>query len=328
MFLKLKKVLKSSLGSWIILMLVMLAVVFFLSGITDRGHFERVKKDGRLHVLFFDVGQGDSELLVMPDGTDVLIDGGPDGGIAELLGRSLPPSDRTIEMVILTHPHADHLAGLLEVLKRYKVLKILATRVGNKGYIYNEWNSQIKENNIPVDYAEAGEEFAYGGAVLKVLSPDKKFERSVSPVLQGADSDVNDTSVILRLDFGAKSFLFMGDAGTEIEKRLLEDRKDVDVDILKTGHHGSKYSSGYEFIKKVSPSDAVISSGAGNSYGHPSYKTLRVLGLEGSHIWRTDTVGTVFAVSDGRTLDIRAEREPRPSCEGKPFVLRFILQCE
>lgn len=326
MFLELKKFFKSRRGSWTVLAALMLVTVFFLSGVSDRGYAGAVKKDGKLHVLFFDVGQGDSALLVMPDGADVLIDGGPDGGIAELLGRSLPPSDRTIEMVVLTHPHADHLSGLLEVVKRYKVLKILTTRAENEGYIYGEWLRQIKEKNISVAYAEAGEEFAYGGAVLKVLSPDERMERSVKPAARG-DGDINDTSVVLKLVFGSKSFLFMGDAGMEIEKYLLK-TEDIDVDVLKAGHHGSKYSGSYDFIKRASPEHAVISSGAGNSYGHPSFRALRTLGLAGARVWRTDTVGTVFAESDGRTLGISAERRQRASCQGKIFVLRFILQCE
>lgn len=307
---------------------IMLATVFFLSGLTDSGYSASLKKDGKVHVLFFDVGQGDSELLIMPDGTDVLIDGGPDRRITELLGRSLPPSDRTIEVIILTHPHADHLVGLLEVIKHYKVLKIFMTRVENRGYVYNEWLRQIEEFNIPVVYVKAGDEFVYGGAVLKVLSPDESLERSFKPASGGADSDINDTSIILKLVFGEKSFLFMGDAGTEIEKHLLETKEDIDVDILKAGHHGSKYSSSYEFLKKVLPSHTVISSGAGNSYGHPGYKTLRALGLVGSRVWRTDMVGTVFAVSDGKTLEVWAENEPRSSCGKKLFMLRFILRCK
>lgn len=320
------KFLKSKAGSWTILFLFMVFIVFAAGAALKPFKLPAVKGDGKLHIIFFDVGQGDSELIVMPDGADVLIDGGPDGKISELLGETLPPYDRNIELIILTHPHADHLSGLVDVLKHYKADKIMMTGVKTGSYTQEEWLRQIKSLGIPVIFPNKGDRFEYGGAELEVLSPDKAYLNSVR-ASGGGDSEINDTSIVLSLTYGNDSALLMGDAGEEIEKHILP-LLSPGVDILKVGHHGSKYSSGADFIKKVSPQYAVISSGADNKYGHPSYKAIRNLQRSGSFILRTYTEGTVYAESGGNGFFVKTENSSRLSCENMFFVLRLFLRCK
>lgn len=321
-----RKFFQSKISSWAILSLFMIFIVFVAGAAQRPFSTSAVKADGKLHVIFFDVGQGDSELIVMPDGSDILIDGGPDGKVSELLGETLPPYDRNIELIVLTHPHADHLSGLVDVLKHYKTDKIMMTDVKIGSYTQEEWLRQIKSLGIPVIFPNKGDKFEYGGAVLEVISPDKAYPRSVRTSGSG-DSEINDTSIVLSVAYGDDSVLLMGDAGEEIEKHILP-LLPPGTDILKVGHHGSKYSSGADFIKKVSPQYAVISSGADNKYGHPSYKAIRTLQRSGSFIFRTDTEGTVYAESGGNGFSVKTENGSRVSCENMFFMLRLFLRCK
>ncbi len=276
-----------------------------------------------LRVNFFDVGQGDAALIRAPDGSDILIDGGPDGRIVEYLGRQLPPTDRTLELVVLTHPHADHLTGFLEVLRHYKVEKIMATGINYSSAVNREWLTQIKNKNIPVIDAKFSDVTSYGGAELRVLSPKEDLHKvKINHDSPGEGGGLNESSVVLLLDYGETEILFMGDAGALTEKEIME-KTDTKTDILKVGHHGSKYSTTSEFLEEINPRYAVISAGAGNKYGHPHYRTLRTLSLHGVRIFRTDLDGSIEAFSDGDEPIVYPSSEP-PACVKKNFMLRFL----
>jgi competence protein ComEC len=251
-----------------------------------------------LTVNFFDVGQGDATFIETPGGHQILIDGGPSLAILEKLGKVMPFWDRTIDLIVLSHPEKDHMAGLLEVLKRYKVQNILWTGVLRDTPEYEEWASLIKKERADVFMARAGEKIVSGAVEMAVLYPYESLENDF---LQ----DSNETSVVAKLQYGRNSLLFIGDIGQETEKKLSLGSANIDSDVLKIAHHGSRFSSSEEFIKKVSPSVALIGVGAQNSYGHPTKEVLDRLHKYGINILRTDINGDIKIVSDGNNINFK-----------------------
>lgn len=245
-----------------------------------------------VRVTFFDIGQGDSILVQTPTQQTILIDGGPDRSILGKLGRALPFYVRSLDMIVLTHPHADHINGLNEVLRRYDVQYIVYTDVAYDAPEYDEWQRLVAESNSTVVIAEAGQQFSFGDVTLDVLYP-------VADISGETFDDVNDSSVVTRLEYQDTSFLFTGDASVSVEEELLADTAiTLDSDYLKVGHHGSRYSSSVDFLAAVSPDYAIIQSGVGNSFGHPHEITLRKLKAVGSHVLRTDEMGDIVIDCD------------------------------
>jgi competence protein ComEC len=241
-----------------------------------------------LTVYFFDVGQGDSVFIETENGNQIVIDGGPGDAVLARLGEVMPFYDRTIDLLVLTHPDADHLNGLVEVLGRYTVKHILTTGVLHETAQFFEWEKRIDRYAIPVTRAAAGQTFFAGNAVsFEVLSPFKN--------IAGTDpADVNDTSVVLRMDYGDTSFLFPGDIEARTERLLAILAKDgIDADFLKAPHHGSKTSSSEEFLDAVTPAAAIVSVGRSNRYGHPHADVLTRYEDHGVSVYRTDVKGTV-----------------------------------
>jgi len=246
-----------------------------------------------LEVNFFDVGQGDTVFIETPQRHRILIDGGPSSIILEKLSKEMSFWDRTIDLIILTHPEADHLSGLNEVLKRYKVENILWTGIVRDTAEYKEWLKLINEEKAKIFLAKAGQKISTRNVFLELLFP---FEN-----LEGKEfKDSNNTSIVGKLVFGDISFLFTGDIYKEVEKELIDGGVDVDSDILKISHHGSKTSTSEEFLKEVSPEIAVISVGKNNSYNHPHQEVLEVLSKYGINVLRTDEQGDIKIISDGK----------------------------
>jgi competence protein ComEC len=273
------------------------AVVLILFGVS----FFQSLQDNKLEVNFFDVGQGDAILIKTPDHQKILIDGGPDNTIINKLGENLPFYDKEIDLMILTHPHADHVTGLVEVLKRYKVKKILATGVLCTTSEYIAWLEEIKKQKIPMEIAQAGQIISFGENLkLEILYPledlsGKQFE------------NLNNSSVVGKLTFGETSFLFTGDAETEVEKKLISSNFDFKVDVLKVAHHGSKNATSQEFLDKVQPKFAVISVGAKNKFGHPSQGTINRLKKMNAQVFRTDKDGDVRISSNGEKIEVNVQ---------------------
>jgi competence protein ComEC len=272
------------------------AVVLVLFGIA---FFEYSGESKALEVDFLDVGQGDAILIKTPDHERILIDGGPSGAVVNKLGENLPFFDKKIDLIILTHPHADHLDGLIEVLKRYEVKKILSTGVTHTTPDYLAWLEEIKKQNVPMEIAVAGQTIDFGGGVkMEILYPSEGLAgKSVE--------NLNNTSIVAKLIFGQTSFLFTGDAEAEAEENLLAENFDLRADVLKVAHHGSKSSTSDSFLEKVRPKFAVISVGADNQFGHPSVMTLKRLEKIGAEILRTDEDGDVKIVSDGQKVEVK-----------------------
>lgn len=251
-----------------------------------------------LEVSFFDVGQGDAVLIETPQGYQILIDGGPSSVILEKLEEEMPFWDRTIDLIVLTHPEYDHMAGLIEVLKSYKVDAVLWTGVKRETAEYNQWLALLEKERAIITIARAGQRIIGPEIIVEILHP---FEN-----LEGEQiKDSNNTSIIARLIWGETSFLFTGDAYKSVENKLAEREVYLDSDVLKIGHHGSKTSTSEEFIKKVSPELAVIQCGRDNSYGHPHQETLAVLEEFDIKILRTDQDGNVKIISDGVDYKIK-----------------------
>lgn len=246
-----------------------------------------------LKVYFFDVGQGDSALIVSPTGTQILIDGGPDDAVLQRLGSVMPFYDRSLDAIILTHPHADHVNGLVKVLERYQVSMVIESGASYTTGAYEEWDRRIRDKHIPRIIAVSGQRLVAGGDLrLAVIAPLESFEHV-------SRKNVHDAMVVAELYYGKTSVLFTGDMEDDLERKLLYFGVLPDADILKVGHHGSKTSTSEALLKIVSPETAIISSGEKNKYGHPHADVLTRLEQFGIPIHRTDEAGTIILTIDG-----------------------------
>jgi competence protein ComEC len=249
-----------------------------------------------LEVDFLNVGQGDSELIKTPYGQTILIDGGPDNKVLAELGRNLPWLDRKIDLVINTHPHDDHVSGLIDVLKKYQVKKILMTGAQSNAPPFEEFLKVRAGKNTPVIIVSGQEKIRLGDdLVLEILYPGKN----------DLGADLNEDSIVAKLIYKDKSFLFTGDADDKTEAELIAEKIDLKADVLKVGHHGSETSSSLNFLRAVSPQVAVIECGLNNQFGFPKADTLWRLSKAGAKIFRTDLNGTVRIKTDGQTLELK-----------------------
>lgn len=245
-----------------------------------------------LTFVALDVGQGDALFVESPTGTQILVDGGSPRKILSELTLAMSPFDRHIDALIITNPDADHVGGFLEVLKNYKVDQVFEPGTTNDSRIYQNLKAELNKKNIPVTLLGKGMRLDLGGgAVIDVLFPD----RDVS------FWDTNAGSAVVKLIYGNTSVLLTGDSTIETEKIILAEfpASGLKSDILKVGHHGSRSSSSNDFIKAVSPTYAVISSGRDNPYGHPHQEVVDDLILLGTKVFRTDLLGTITMKSDG-----------------------------
>jgi competence protein ComEC len=259
--------------------------------------------DGKLHVTFLDVGQGDAIFIQTPRGQKVLVDGGPSPTtLLAALGRRMPFWDRAIDLVVLSHPHDDHVSGLIPVLERYRVKAFLDGGQEHFTPAYTHCLELIQERGISYQLAQLGMQIQLGeGLQMRVLHPQGEL-------LSGTDSDVNNNSIVLRLVYGRISFLLAGDVEEEAEAVLLFSNEDLASTILKSPHHGSDTSLNLRFLEVVNPQVAVIQVGADNQFGHPDPTTLAKLEEHGVMVLRTDQNGTVEVISDGERYWIKAER--------------------
>ncbi|MCL0046433.1 DNA internalization-related competence protein ComEC/Rec2, partial [Dehalococcoidales bacterium] len=244
--------------------------------------------DDNLRVNFLNVGQGDA-ILISRGNQQVLVDGGRSPQAITLeLGNKMPFWDRTIELVILTHPSADHVTGLVEVLHRYKVKQVLYPNLDFKSDIYDEWLRLIKEKEIKYTLAQARQQIDLGEVIIKVLNPQ-------IPQLTGTESDIDNNGVVLRISMGEVSFLLTADIMWEAEWELIRQRTNLTSTVLKVAHHGSDTSTSPEFLAVVNPQIAVISVGKDNPFGHPSDEVMARLEekLGSENIYRTDEHGTI-----------------------------------
>jgi len=274
--------------------LVILLLFFLLLNIFSWNFLFSLEKE--LEVVFFDVGQGDAIFIKTPQGHNILIDGGPGNIVLEKIGREMPFLDESIDLVVLTHPHYDHVSGLIDILKNYKIEDVLCTGVLSESNIGKKWNRIIEERGYRV--ALAGQRILANDIHIDILHPTRK--------LRGEKiGDLNEASIIIRLSHKGKNFLFMGDAYKKQERELLSLEREckkrhddcsffeISADVLKVGHHGSRTSTTSDFLSVVSPEFAVIQAGKDNRYGHPHDETIETLEREMVKIMRTDKDGDI-----------------------------------
>ncbi len=258
------------------------------------------RPDGRLHVWFLDVGQGDGILIQTPAGRQVLIDGGSSGqALLGQLGAVMPFWDRTLDLLVLTHPDADHMAGQVEAAGRYSIEAAWETPASAADPASAGWRSAVERAGaqIQVQYARGWADLG-DGVALWILSPPARG-------FAGEDAD-NQNSLVAKLVYGDFTVLLTGDAGTAAEQALLAQGAPVAAAVLKVAHHGSKSATGAAFVDAVGAPIAVIQVGAGNDYGHPNAETLGR--LAGRAILRNDEDGRIHLWSDGRQVWVEGER--------------------
>ncbi|MFH1393093.1 MAG: MBL fold metallo-hydrolase [Patescibacteria group bacterium] len=259
------------------------------------------KPEQILETIFLDVGQGDSILIKTPQNQSILIDGGPNNKVLEKLGKYLFSLSKKIDVVILTHPHADHVTGLIEVLKRYKVGLIVINGVYLKTDNYDQFISAAKNNGAKVLIAEVGEAIHFG--------KDLEFDIIAAPVSGVTnDNNANETSIVGKLIYNDFSIIFMGDAPAKIENKILAYGDGLKSDIIKIGHHGSKYSSFINFLSAVVPKAGIIEVAEKNIYSLPSPAALSRFAFLGINVFETGKKGDIKILSDGFTANIFTER--------------------
>ena len=252
------------------------------------------EREGILTVAFLDVGQGDAIFIEAPNGRQVLIDSGPNKKVLRELSKQMPFYDRSLDVIIITHPDSDHIGGFPAVLETYTVDLILESGVLCQNKICEELDKWTEEKNIEKEIARRGMLIGLDEEVyLEVLFPDR----------DASGFETNLASLVIKLVYGDNSFLLTGDSPKEIEEYLISlDSNNLDVDVLKLGHHGSKTSSSESFVGYTDPEVAVISVGEDNRYGHPNQEVLDVLEKFEVEVLRTDEQGTIIIKSNGKNL--------------------------
>ncbi|MDP3727733.1 MAG: ComEC/Rec2 family competence protein [bacterium] len=279
-------------GRWYFLAALALAVAAIWSAV-----FWAEAHHGRLLLHVLDVGQGDALFIEAGNGNQVLIDGGPDASVLARLAAIMPFWDRSLDLLILTHPHADHLDGLLAVLERYDIGMVIESGVNHTIPEYAAWHDEMTRRAIPRVVARRGGIVRLGGgAALRILSPLRSFDGVTV-------RNIHEASVVMLLSFQDARALLAGDAEAPLERLLMAATapagNDVRADVLKVGHHGSKTSTSAAFLGAVKPRLAVISAGRKNRYGHPTAEVIDRLAAAGVTVFRTDQQGTITFTSDG-----------------------------
>ena len=254
------------------------------------------KASSDLEVYFLDIGQGDAILIKTPFGQNILIDGGPDNKVINHLSENLAWWDKQIDLMILTHPHSDHVGGLADVVSRYKVEKILYTGVIHSSPDYIAWLEIIRDCGIPLIIIDRPQTIKLGeDCRLDILYPRES-------ILGKEVSNLNNSSIVIKLIYKEAKFLLAGDIELETEQELLNSGIDLSAQVFKANHHGSDTSNSQEFLQAVNPEIAVIQVGKENDFGHPSRRVIKRLERMGVKVFRNDLDGTVKVISDGYML--------------------------
>ncbi len=264
----------------------------------------RALPDRRLHVVVMDVGQGDAIFIQTPNGRQMLVDGGPDETVLlAQLGRQMPFWDRSLDVMLLTHPDSDHITGLVPVLERYRVDTVIFRQTDHQSAVYDYWQQLLSTEGAAVYRGETGLQITLDeGVGLTVLHPGAEL-------VSGTEADGNNNSVVTRLTYGTLSVLLPGDIEAEVEHQLVQSGTPLASTILKVAHHGSCTSTTEEFLAAVRPQIAVISVGADNHFGHPCDEVLERLQAFGAQVYRTDEDGTVEITSDGAQMWIETQKQ-------------------
>lgn len=252
--------------------------------------------NGLLKVHYVDVGQGDCTVIELPDDKIMLIDAGENGMEYAVFDFLKSINVKKIDYLVATHPHSDHIGGMPEVIEAYEIGEIYMPDATHSSATFEKMIRAISKKGLSINKAVSGKNiFSFDNLSADILSPeDKEYE------------NLNNYSVVVRLIYGEKSFLFCGDIEKDVENEIFY--KEIACDVLKVAHHGSSTSSTHTFLKKANPKAAVISCGEDNEYGHPHNEVLNRLLKTDTEIFRTDINGTVSVISDGKDIKVECER--------------------
>lgn len=275
---------------WVVVTLFLIGNIFIWSVVV------RADRSGVLTVAFLDVGQGDAIYIEAPNGNQVLIDGGPGASTLRALGRVMPFYDRSLDLVIATHPDQDHVGGLPAILKRMNVSGVMTSENTADTGAYGAFEKIIQDKNLHRILARAGERIILDqGVVLEILFPDRST----------LGWDTNTGSIVARLTYGDESFLFTGDSPSAIEHYLVgKDGARLKTTVLKLGHHGSRTSTSREYLAIVDPDYAIISAGKDNKYGHPHKEVVDLLAELKIPALSTLEEGTIMFETDGTSMKL------------------------
>ena len=297
--------------------LILIALLLILCSACSSGlpaNQPALPSEGNLSVTYIDVGQGDSSLIITPNGKSILIDSGEytaEEAVKQVLNDN---NIEKIDVLIGTHPHSDHIGAMSYIVQDYDIGKIYLPRASSNTKTYEQLLESIKNKGLKVTAAKAGTEIPLEDNISAVFVAPNSSEYS----------DLNNYSAVLKLTYGDTSFLFTGDAEELSESEMLEHYGgQLQCDVLKAGHHGSRTSSSEEFLQAVHPNYVVISLGAGNDYGHPHVEALKRFADIGAQILRTDELGSIQIISDGVNLsvngaDFTSANSASPSSETQP----------
>lgn len=272
-------------------------IILIISTISIWFFVLKPKNDRPLKVVFLDVGQGDAIYIEAPNGKQMLIDGGPDAMLLSRLSKVMPFADRSIDIIMATHPDQDHIGGFPLLVDTYKVGTIVENGSTSDSKVYSSLEEKISKRKINKIIAKKG---------MRIVLDDKRniYFDILFPDRNVSSLQSNEGSIVGKLVYGEKSFLFTGDASLYTENLIEwnENDKTLDVDVLKLGHHGSKTSSSILWLKKVSPEVAIISVDKGNKYGHPHKELLDRLSSLHIPFLNTADIGNIIFESDGKKL--------------------------
>ena len=248
--------------------------------------------EGSMAVHFIDVGQGDSILISMPTGENMLIDAGDNDKGEVVVDYLRSQGVERIDYLVGTHPHADHIGGLDDVIDEFDIGEIYMPRVTHTTKTYMDVLEAIDRKGLKIKAARSGLTIPIEGAMAEILAPDSDLK----------SDNLNDFSIVIRLTYGQTAFLFQGDAEKRTEDSILSSYDNIKTHVIKLGHHGSSTSNTEDYIEAVDPEYAVIMLGTDNKYGHPHKEVISLMEDKGITVYRTDLDGTIVAISDGKEV--------------------------
>lgn len=267
---------------------LLIAIVLLLSGCDI--DFTTIPEDSNVTVHFIDVGQADATLIKSSFG-NILIDGGENDTEDNLVSYIKSQNIETLDYVIATHPHSDHIGGLDKIIDTFEVKNVFMPKATHTTSTFKKLVTSIKNKQLKAKVPIPGENFSVGDVKFTILAPNS-----------ATYENLNNYSIVLKMEYGTTSFLFSADAEALSEKEILSKGFDISADVYKVGHHGSSTSSSENFVNAINPKIAVISSGKGNDYGHPHKETMKLLQDKNLIIYRTDKIGTVVLRTDGSEI--------------------------